>query len=280
LYTKQLIARIAKLLNSRRALATPVTYLILFASLISLISVTYSFAVTKIGSQNATVETSIAKQNMQVLDDAVHSVLWTPGATSVIYMDNAGGTFGIVPNTPRLILNLTDEHTSSSSIIFNSTIGQTLYSMQPSESDQDGFYLRGDERAIINQSAYTLTQLYFAAGNNSKNLILSYRPSATVAVVGSKEEQPLNLIRVNIVNLSSSQSLLLYGEFYLEISSVSVTNNIDNYIFNESISSLAMTSTLNGVQTTVHLPISSNAAGAAVELEIVVCNIKIQEAEA
>ena len=51
---KTLKKPLQKLLKSKKALAVPVTYLILFVSLIAIISVTYSYAVVKIKSRGST----------------------------------------------------------------------------------------------------------------------------------------------------------------------------------------------------------------------------------
>jgi hypothetical protein len=278
LYTRQLKALIAKLLHSRRGLAIPVTYLILFASLIALISVTYSFAITKISSRSADIKASIAKQNMQILDNSINSVLWSSGASSIVYMDDAGGTFQITPTARRLILNCTDGH-AFNKVIFNGTVGEAFYQLLPSESNENGFYIRGDGRAIINQSAYTLTQLYFADVDYSKSLILSYRPSVTAIAVDANSNMSLNLIRINIVSLDSSQPMLTDGKFYLRETSANVTSEIFHYVLNQSIPSIALISTLSGVETTVWLPISSNSTMATLNFEIVTCNVRIQEVE-
>lgn len=273
--TKQFKKEISYLLNSKKGLAIPVTYLILFASLISLISVTYSFAVTKISSLSSEVESSIAQQNMQKLDDGINAVSWSTGSSTIVTMDDVGTTFQIAPTIRRLILNFTDNQTISK-VVFNGTVGEALYQLPPSESKQDGFYVRGDRQAIINQSAYTLTQLYFAKVNYVSSLILCYRPSVTVVALDLKSSFPLNLVRINIINLNSSQARLLEGKPFLRVASLGVASETIHYNLNRSTSSIALTSKLEGTRTTVQLPIISNNAGAAIDFEIVVCNIQIQ----
>lgn len=273
--TKQFTKKIFEFLTSKKGLAIPVTYLILFASLISLISVTYSFAVTRISSLSSEVKSSTAKQNMQKLDDGINAVSWSTGSSTIVTMDDAGTTFQIAHTFPRLILNFTDNQTTSK-VIFNSTVGETLYQLPPSESNQDGFYIRGNQQAIINQSAYTLTQLYFAKVNYVPSLILCYRPSVTVVALDLKGNLPLNLVRINIINLNSSQARLLEGKSFLRVASLGVASETIHYNLNQSTSSIALTSMLDGTRTTVQLPIYSDNAGAAVDFEIVVCNVQIQ----
>lgn len=267
-----------RFLASKRALAIPVTYLILFVSLMAIISVTYSFAVAKISGRGALLKASVAKQNMQILDDAVRSVSWSFGASEVVYMDDCGGSFQIESTAKALVLNFTDEQ-SFYDVVFNNSVGRAFYELEPSENNHAGFFLKGDERAIINQSAFTMTQLYFATGYDAEELILCYRPSATSANIGTKNGKPLNLLRVYILNLNSSQNLMLSEKFYLKVTSLNATAVTRQYEFNSTVSSLALKAVFDGKSTTVWLPISSIAEGAYVDLETVVCNVKIQLAE-
>jgi hypothetical protein len=266
-----------KFLPSKRALAIPVTYLILFVSLIAVISATYSFAIVKISARGAMLKASVAKQNMQILDDAVHSVAWSFGASEVVYMDDTGGAFQTEPTAKKLAINFTDEQ-SFSELVFNSSIGKAFYELESSEFSNDGLFVRGDYRAIINQSASTMAQLYFGAGNDAKELTLCYRPFATAALVGTSNGKPLNLMRIYIINLNSSENLVLREKFYLKVTAVNVTTVTRQYNFNVSVSSLALKTVFDGTSSTVWLPVSSNVEGAVVNLEIVTCNIKIQRA--
>lgn len=278
LHKEYLKKQLRKLSRSKKAFAIPVTYLILFASLIAIITLTYSFAIVKISARGALLKASVAKQNMQVLDDAVHSVAWSFGASEVVYMDDCGGIFQTEPTAKSLLINFTDEQ-SFYNIVFNSAVGKAFYELESSESNDYGLFIRGDDRAIINQSAFTMTQLYYAIGDDAKELTLCYRPSATAAPIGTSSGKPLNLIRISIINLNSSQNLMLREKFYLKATSVNVTTTTSQYTFNQSVSSLALKTVFGGTLSTVLLPISSNADGAVVNVEIVICNVKIQRVE-
>lgn len=278
LRTERFKKKLRKLFQSKKALAIPVTYLILFVSLMAIISVTYTFAVVKISARGALLKASVAKQNIQVLDDAVRSVAWSFGASEVFYMDDCGGTFQTEPTAKNLLINFTDEQ-SFYDIVFNSSVGKASYELEPSESNDDGLFIRGDDRAIINQSAFTMTQLYFAAGEDTKELVLCYRPSATAAPIGASNGKPLNLIRIHIINLNSSQNLMLEEKFYLKVTSINVTTTTSQHELNQPVSSLALKTVFDGTISTVWLPISSNAQGAVVNVEIVICNVKIQRVE-
>jgi len=271
-----------KFLLSNRALAIPITYLILFVSLVAIISATYSFAIVKISARGALLKASVAKQNMQILDDAVHSVAWSFGASEVVYIDDSGGVFQTEPTAKRLAINFTNEQSFSetfSEIVFNSSVGRVFYELEPSEFNDVGLFVRGDYRAIINQSASTMTQLYFATGNDAKELTLCYRPSATAALIGTSNGKPLNLIRIYIINLNSSENLMLKEKFYLKVTAVNVATVTRQYVFNVSVSSIALKAIFDGTLSTIWLPVSSNVEGAVVNLEIVVCNVTIQRVE-
>jgi hypothetical protein len=276
---KYLKNQLRKLLRSKKGFAVPVTYLILFVSLIAIITVTYSFAIAKISARGSLLKASVAKQNMQVLDDAVHSVSWSFGASEVIYMDDCGGVFQTEPSAKSLVINFTDEQ-SFYDVVFTGSVGKAFYELESSESGDYGLFIRGDDRAIINQSAFTMTQLYYATGNNAQELTLCYRPSSTAAPIGTSSGKPLNLIRINIINLNSSQDLMLREKFYLKVTSVNVATVTSQYIFNQSVSSLALKAVFGGTLSTVWLPISSNADGAIVNVEVMMCNISIQRVEA
>ncbi|MEM3626645.1 MAG: hypothetical protein QXZ25_01315 [Candidatus Bathyarchaeia archaeon] len=267
--------QLKKFLQSKGALAIPVTYLILFASLLAIISATYSFAVVKINSRSATLKVSVAKQNMQLLDEAIRSVAWSFGASEVVYMDDCGGTFKIEPTAKSLILNITDGG-SFYGIVFNSSVGRVLYELEPSVITNEGLYVKGDMRTIINQSAFTLTQLYFTRNDDAQELTLSYRPSAMVATIGTSNGKPLNIIRIYIINLNSSQGMMQNGKFHLKVTSVNVTTTRQRYEFNGTVSSLMIRAISTESTNVVSLPISSIEEGAIVDVEVVVCNVKLQ----
>jgi hypothetical protein len=267
-----------RFLLSNRAIAIPVTYLILFVTLIAIISATYSFAIVKISARGATLRASVAKQNMQILDSAIRSVAWSYGASEVVYIDDSGGIFHTDPTAKRLTINFTDEQ-SFSDIVFDSSVGRAFCELESSEYGNEGLFIRGDQRAIVNQSAVAMTQLYFATGNDANKLTLCYRPSATAAPIGMSNGKPLNLIRVYVMNLNSSENSMLREQFYLRVTATNVTTVTRQRDFNVSVSSLALKAIFDGTSTVVWLPVSSNVDGAIVNLEIVLCNVKIQRAE-
>lgn len=264
--------QLRRFLHSGRALALPVTYLILFVSLVVLVSVMYGFAVVKIAARGALLNASVARQNMQILDDATHSVAWSFGASEVVFMEDCGGVFQVQPTAKNLVLNFTDRQ-SFYDVLFSSSVGKAFYKLEPSEDDYASSFIRGDGRAIINQSSSTMTQLYIVTGEDAKELTLCFRPSTVAATVGTTNGKPSNLIRVYVLNLNSSQNLTLREEFYLKVTSFNVATAAHGYEFNQSVSSLALEANFDGTLSVVWLPISSSVEGAIVNLEVIVCNI-------
>ena len=273
------IKSLGRLAASRKALAVPVTYLILFASLIAIISVTYGFAVTRISAKGAQLRVSVAKQNMQALDEAVRFVAWADGSSKTVYMEDCGGQFQTQPKAKGLVINLTDGQ-AFSCVVFNGSVGEALYMLEGLAESQEGTYVRGDGRTVIGQNGFTVTQLYFGRGESAQQLVLCYRPLAMVLAAGISGGKPLNIIRVYIISLSSSQTLSLYGSFNLKVSALNTTSAVELFEFNSSVSSLALEALSEGAKTTVWLPVESTAEGAFISLEIVVCNIQIRRVNA
>lgn len=262
---------------SKRATALPVTFLMLFVSFTLLISATYYFAVAKINVKGQLLKFSAAKQNMLALDYSIGFVTWSPGASKTYHFDDCGGALQVLPTTRRLIINVAEG--SFSEVVLNYSVGKMLYELPVLESPVNCFFLRGDGRAIVNQSAVAMTQLYISIGENGPEIVLSYRPFVSSAFVGFSNGKPLNSLRIYVVNLNSSRTLRFNGSFYLKATCVNVTSSIKNYNFSNQISSLVVTADFGGVQSSVSVPITSNADGAIVNLEVVVCNIRLQQVE-
>ncbi len=264
-------------LLSRRGIAIPVTFLILFVSLTLLISVTYCFAVIRINAEGESLKVSAAERGMLSLENSIMSVAWSPGSSEICYFEDYGGKIRIAPEEKRLIVNVTGG--SFSETVFNSSVGKVVYELNPSKM-QTREFLKGDGRVIINQSSFPMAQLYVSPGSEFQEATLCYRPFASSAVAGSSGGKPVNNLRIYIINLNSSQSLTLTGEFRLRVTCVDVVSTSLSHDFSYQIESLTVKVNFDGVNGEVSLPISSNANGAIVEVETVTCNIKLQKAGA
>jgi len=264
------------LVHSRRAIALPVTFLMLFVSLIVLITATYYFSITKISARTLALKTAGVEQEMLSLEKTIKVVSWSPGAYEIYEFGDFGGKFRALPTARSLILNITD-NTSFYDVFYDSSIGKILYELPPSEEALDNVFLKGDSRAIVNQSSSTTTQLYIVQGTEYYELTLSYRPLASSAATGLSGGKPTNSVRVYIVNLNASESITRLGTFPLKASCLTVTSTLRSYNLSSQLTSISVIADLDNVVSEVSLPVSSNGQGAIINLETIVCNIKIED---
>lgn len=261
--------------SSRRGIALPATFLMLFVSLILLISATYYFSMIKISAKSQALKALSAEQEMLSLEKIIKFVAWSPGASEIYELSDSGGRFEVVPSAKRLVLNLTDDY-SFYDVFFDNSIGKAVYEI-PSSETQDVFFLKGDSRVIVNQSSSTVTQLYISQSPGYLEITLSYRPLAGSSVTDFSGIKPVNNLRIYIVNLNSSQGITRLGGLRLKVSCTTVTSNSRSYNFSFPMSSLTIRVDLGGSLGEVSVPISSNAQGAMVNLETVICRVKIEE---
>ena len=261
---------------SRRGLAVPATYLILFGSLIVLVSLTYGFAMGQIRARGAALGLAVAKQNMQALDDAVHFVAWNPGASRTVYMDDCGAVFQALPDAGSLVLRLSS--VGFSTVVFNGSVGRALYLFSALPESHEGSFLRGDSRAIVGMGDSAPTRLYFARNGSTHQLVLCYRPMAAALALNMSGGEPHNVIRVYIISLNGTrQPLTLGGGFNLKVSAVNVAFTVYSFNF-EGEASLALEAFLDGAETRVWLPVASTLEGTVVNVEVYVCSISLQMA--
>jgi hypothetical protein len=163
---------------------------------------------------------------------------------------------------------------STSEIVFNSTVGYLRYELPASDLSEVGWYLRGGEKPIMNESFLDSAQMYIRIGDDSQEIYLGYRPLA-ISFQDSSAEQ--NVIRIFIINLNSSDSLLFTGQFRLRIRCLNVTTQTRSYTISGSVPHASVKATVDGNEGTVLLPLMSWDAVTPVRLEILICNVKIEE---
>ena len=263
-----------KFLKSKRALAIPITYLILFVSTMLLISVTYAFAVQQVNSQKQAFQVVTAKQDMTSLDNDVLSVVSQPGSAATLDFRDSAGQLNIQPSSNNLTISITDNN-GITATIFNAATGQVVYDLPSSTSPDLGFYLEGDSSTITNQSGSSLSQLYISNGFQGPQIQLGYRPAVAYSTAGIENGQAVTDIRIYIVNLNSSDPFALQGELPLKISCVSTQLTTETYHVSDASGSLAITSQLNGFTGSLSIPISSTSSGSIINVEIVTSNVSI-----
>jgi len=270
-------AKCFKFLKSKRALAIPITYLILFVSTMLLISVTYFFAVQEVNSQKQSFDIVTAKQDMTSLDNDVLSVISQPGSAAALDFRDSGGQLNVQPSSNNLTISVADGGIKAT--IFNAATGQVVYELPSATSPDLGFYLEGDSSTISNQSGSSLSQLYISSGFQGPQIQLGYRPAVTYAAAGTDNGQAVTDVRIYIVNLNSSEPLALQGELPLKISCLTTGSTTETYHVLGPSGNLAVTSQLNGFTGKVSIPIPSSLAGSIINVEIVVSNVAIERGE-
>jgi hypothetical protein len=268
--------RLKKILGCRKAIALPVTFMMLFVSLLILITATYYFSITRITAKTLALKTSGVEQEMLSLEKTIKFVSWSPGAYEIHEFGDFGGTFKVSPTANPLILNLTD-NSSFYDVFYSSPVGKALYELASTEDVVEDMFLKGDNRAVVNQSSSTMTQLYTAQGAERYELTLSYRPLASITVTSSDGGQPVNSLRVYVISLNASESVAKMGTFRLKTGCLDVASTLRTYNFTSPLAQLTVRANLASVVNEVSLPISSNAQGAIVNLETIVCTVRIED---
>jgi hypothetical protein len=253
----------------------PITFLILLASTLGIVSFTYYFSVQRVSAESQILKVSTAKENLLSLDDVICKTLWQPGSSSTFELPDSGGRIQIQSANNTLTLEVNDAFEVYETI-FNSSIGQVIYELPYSRS-QAGLYLKGDSQSITNRSGASISQLFIANGEEHPEIQLRYRPTVSSVVTGLDEDgKAVNNIRIYVVNLNSSVTLALQGLLPLKISCVNTQLLSKDYSVASSTENLVITSTLNGSIGAVSIPISTTPQGATIHMETVVCNVAIE----
>jgi hypothetical protein len=273
--TKTLIAYLNKWCRSKRALAIPATFMILFVSMLGVVSITYYFAVEKVNTRSTTLKIVTAKQDMLSFDETLLSTLWQPGSARTFEFSDSGGQVNVQPSAGSLLINITDNGDISATV-FNEMIGQVIYELPYSESPETGLFLKGDSRTIINQSGSVITQLYIRSGAQHPEILLRYRPTISYTTAGVENDKAVTSLRIYVVNLNSSEAISMFGTVPLKMSCVSTQITTTTYDLSYEPETLLVTSILDGAVGQVSIPVSSAASGAIINVEMVLCNVTIE----
>jgi len=250
------------------------TFLLLFFSLFAIISVTYYFAVSKVNSNSQILNISSAKQNMNTLEQTMNYVLWQPGSSKSCEVNDCGGTLKTEPSSNLLTVNVTDGVFSE--VIFNSSVGGVIYELPYSQSSDTGLYLKGTSQVVQNKSGAVSTQLYIEHGEEHPEIVLRYRPIVSSITGGTENGKPVNNVRIYVVNLNASQNIELMGKIPLIASCVNTETVVNTYALSYTPTSLTVHVTLSNREGQVSVPISGNANGAVVNVELVISNTKLE----
>jgi len=262
---------------SRRGLAIPVTFLILFVSLLTLISATYYFVIAKVKSKSRQLNVAVAKESMISLESHIMHVAWSEGASEVYVFDDCGGKLEAKPLNVQLTINVSDGNFSET--VYDCPVGEVVYELPAAGSVDIGLFLKGDYRVVVNQSGSVMTKLFITNGVEKPEILLYYRPMVSIAEIGSEDGKPLNYMRIYVINLNSSQSFESQGEVPVKVSCLEVVSELKIYNFTSQINSLDVKVSLDGENGKVSVPISSNGNGAVLQVEVVTCRIKVERVQ-
>ena len=137
-------------------------------------------------------------------------------------------------------------------------------------------YMKGDRRALINQSGLTTAKLYLSPDTPSPRLILTYRPRVTTCDAGLAYGKPVNVFRLYITSLNWSTSFSAQAAFTVKATCVDVQSSVQTYNLSYPITSILAEAVFDGRTDRVLLPISSNVNGTVLKVETLVCYIRLE----
>jgi hypothetical protein len=267
--------KLAKLYHSKKGLAIPVTYLILFVSTLFLVAVTYDLAIQRIDANSQDLKVSTAQGNMMTLDEDISSVLWQSGSSQTFDFTDSGGQLNIEPTANPLSISITDNNNISATV-FNDSVGWVVYELPYSDTADTGLFLKGDERAIVNQSGFSMTQLSIQEGAENSEILLRYRPIVSCVAAETQDNETVNDVRIYVVDLNSSQLIELMGDVPLKITCESTETSVTSYDVSYQPGTLFVTANFEDINGQVSVPISSTSYGAIVNVELVLCEVQIE----
>jgi hypothetical protein len=251
----------------------------LFVSLTIIVSATYYVSVTKIQAKGQLLNIALAKRNMLSFENSIGIAKWSQGTLSVFHFEDSGGTFKTYPTAKNLLIDITD-NSAFYTVIFNGSVGKAVYELPSAATAVYTLYMKGDKRAIINQSAFAAAQLYLSSGAFSPELTLTYRPLATISETGFDRGKPVNTLRIYIINLNTSDKVIVQGEFTVKATCTEVISRLQTYNFTHAASSVFVKALSAERTDMVALPVSSNGEGAFLKVETLVCKIKLEQVQA
>jgi len=266
-----------RLLLSRRGTAIPVSFLMLFVSLTIIVSATFYVSVVEIQARGKLVNVAVAKQSMVALENSIEALTWSPDSSIIYLFEDGGGIFETYPTENRLLVNVTSQIFQD--VVFNGTVGKVVYQLPSTETSVSTLYMKGDRRAIINQTELTLSQMYLSPGELTPEITLTYRPLVTISETGYSNGKPVNTLRLYIISLNHSTEFLAQGKFKTKATCTGVITYSQQYNFTETIASISVKAVLDGRTDIVVLPVSSNTNGAFILVETLVCYIKLERVQ-
>jgi len=260
--------------GTRRGLAAPVSLLLIVFSLTLVSTVAYNYALRQIDSRKEDLKLVAAEEKMLDLEEAITSTAWTPSGSRTLAFSDYGGQLRVETADNHLQVNVTLG--ASSDTVFDSDTGRFVYELPSTFLGHEGRWIRGDRRAIVNQSTAYQAQMNVAIGSERQELVSRYRPLLSSSTGGLSAGRRINTVRIYVVNLNASEAITSGGEFHVKATCLNVSTSLAT--FNGSASDTIMTVSVDlaGETRTISVPISVGASGSSVRVEVVVSSVRIE----
>lgn len=265
------------ILRTRHGLAASVSMLLILFSLTIVSTIAYSYALGSIGSRKQDLKLVAAEEKMLDMESAISAVVWSPGSIRTLAFSNYDGQLRVEPDANHLLLNATMDGTTYT--LFDSDTGRFIYELPSTVIGHYGIWIRGDDRAIVNQSASYQAQMSVGVGDENEELIARYRPLASSSAGDLVSGRRINNVRIYVVNLNSSASIESSGEFHVKVESENVTTQVQSYDLDADVTKIDLKAVLNGAERTITVPLTVGASGSTVRIEVVIGYVKIQGVE-
>jgi hypothetical protein len=260
--------------NTRRGLAAPVSLLLIVFSLTMVSTVAYNYAMKQINQRKEDLKLVAAEEKMLDLEEAITSTAWTPSGSRTLAFSDYGGELRVEPSANPLQVNVTLG--LSNGTVYDSDTGRFIYELPSTILGQAGQWIRGDRRAIVNQSTAYQAQMSIVIGSEYQELVSRYRPLVSSSVGGMSSGRRINNLRIYVINLNSSETLESGGEFHVKVTCTDVTTSLGSFNGTASDTVMSVTASLDGATWTISVPISVGVSGSSVQVEVVVSNVMIQ----
>lgn len=260
--------------RARRGLATPVSMLLILFSLTLVSTVAYSYSLSQIRSRKEDLKLLAADEKMLDMDDAVLAVAWSPGSSRTLAFSDYGGRLRVEPGANHLQLNITAGN--STDTLFDCDTGSLVYELPSTIAGYYGIWLRGDQRAIVNQSSAYQAQMRIETGEEYKELTACYRPLVSSSVGDLVGGRRVNNIRICVINLNGSQPMQSGGEFNVRVLGDGVSTRLHSYDLNSSVTAVGITADLDGVERTIEVRLTVGPAGSTARIEVVVGSVDVE----
>jgi len=260
--------------DTRKGLAAPVSLLLIVFSLTLVSTVAYNYALRQIDNRKEDLKLVAAEEKMLDLEEAITSTAWTPSGSRTLAFSNYGGRLRVETAANPLQVNVTLG--ASNSIVYDSDTGRFVYELPSTILGREGRWIRGDRRAIVNQSTAYQAQMSVSTGSKYQELVSRYRPLASSSVGSLSAGRRINNVRIYVVNLNASEALVSDGEFHVKVTCLNVSTNLNTFNGTASDTSMSVSVNLDGATLTLSVPISVGASGSLVRVEVVVSSMRIE----